>query len=74
MAIAEIGAAALAATAFAGPNRDAIHDAEAHHEYDAEEHALPLGHGPRAISTPWLNKVQAQRCAAHKRPLGRRAV
>jgi hypothetical protein len=59
----------LAATsqmpALAGPNWDVIHEAEARHlAHHAEEHVLPLDHGPRAITTPWLNKVH-EREEAH---------
>lgn len=70
MAIVAMGATALAATAVAGPNWDAIHDAEAHGAHHTEEHVPPLDHGPRATSTPWLNKVH-ERCAAHKRATAR---
>ena len=61
-------AAAVQMPAQAGPNWDAIHEGEAHHlAQHAVEHALPLDHGPRAITTPWLNKAreEEQRMAAH---------
>lgn len=51
-------AAAISMPALAGPNWDVIHEAEAHHLARHEgEHVLPLDHGPRAITTPYLNKV-----------------
>ena len=50
-------AAAISMPALAGPNWDVIHEAEAHHLARHEaEHVLPLDYGPRAITTPWLNK------------------
>lgn len=51
-------AAAMSMPALAGPNWFVIHEAEAHHLKRHEaEHVLPLDYGPRAITTPWLNKV-----------------
>ena len=51
-------AAAISMPALAGPNWDVIHEAEAHHLARHEaEHVLPLDYGPRAITTPWLNKL-----------------
>jgi hypothetical protein len=51
-------AAAISMPALAGPNWDVIHEAEAHHLARHEgEHVVPLDHGPRAITTPYLNKV-----------------
>ncbi len=50
---------AVSLPAVAGPNWDVIHDAEANrvlHKHLSGEEVLPLDHGPRAISTPWLNK------------------
>jgi hypothetical protein len=43
--------------AFAGPNWDVIHSAEAKKAAHEHESALvlPLDYGPRAITTPWLN-------------------
>ncbi len=58
-------AASLEVPAFAGPNWEVIHEAEAHHlAHHAEGHVAPLDHGPRAISTPWLNKVHAHSAPA----------
>ncbi len=58
-------AAAWDAPALAGPNWEVIHEAEARHAaHRAGEHVLPLDHGPRAISTPWLNKVNTAARAA----------
>lgn len=58
-------AVSLAAPALAGPNWDAIRAAEARHAaHKAEAHGQPLDHGPRAISTPWLNQVHAARAPA----------
>lgn len=58
-------AASMEAPAFAGPNWDVIHEAETRHlAHHAEEHVLPLDHGPRAINTPWLNKMHETRVAA----------
>jgi len=51
-------AAAISMPALAGPNWDVIHEAEARHVARHEvEHVLPLDYGPRAITTPYLNKV-----------------
>lgn len=68
VAVAGILAAALSAPALAGPNWDAIHEAEARHGRHAEEHVLPLDHGPRAVTTPWLNKVHAVEMASAAAP------
>lgn len=54
--------------ASAGPNWDVIHEAEARHAHHAQEHVVPLDHGPRAITTPWLNSVESDRCAGHVQP------
>lgn len=62
-------AASMELPAFAGPNWDVIHEAEARHlAHHAEEHVLPLDHGPRAISTPWLNKMQEMHVATTPAP------
>ena len=62
-------AATLELPAFAGPNWDVIREAESRHlAHHAEEHVLPLDHGPRAITTPWLNKVHEQLHVAAARP------
>jgi hypothetical protein len=61
-------AVSLAAPALAGPNWDVIREAESRHAaHKAEEHVEPLDHGPRAISTPWLNRMHAMHegAAAH---------
>ena len=57
---------ALAALpAVAGPDWDAIHEAETYNATHEQQIAvrnnpttevMPLDHGPRALSTPWLNK------------------
>jgi len=52
--------------AAAGPNWHVIHEAEAHHAHHAKEHVVPLDHGPRAITTPWLSKVESEQCAEHR--------
>lgn len=41
--------------AFAGPNWGVIRAAE-HHASQDNQIILPLDHGPRALSTPWVNK------------------
>jgi hypothetical protein len=62
--------------AVAGPNWDVIHKAEANKAAHKHEAALvlPLDYGPRAITTPWLNKerlgklvaqIDAQQRVAH---------
>lgn len=65
--------ATLSLPAAAGPNWDLIHKAES--EKDVQKHEdmniLPLDHGPRALSTPWLNQqkekeIIAERAADHK--------
>ncbi len=52
--------------AWAGPNWQVIHEAEARHAHHATEHVAPLDHGPRAITTPWVAKVEAEQSAKHK--------
>ncbi len=53
-----LAAAAIAVDAAAGPNWDAIHDAQtAKFRQHTRTRVLPLDHGPRAISTPWLNQL-----------------
>lgn len=49
---------AFSMPAVAGPNWDVIHKAEADKAAHKHEHALvlPLDYGPRAITTPWLNR------------------
>ena len=49
--------------ALAGPDGQIIHDAEhqtASHEQQAvaTEAVMPLDHGPRALTTPWMNKEE----------------
>ena len=47
----------LAMPAFAGPNWDVIRAAEHHASQEPDNQViLPLDHGPRALSTPWVNK------------------
>lgn len=67
---------ALSMPALAGPNWDVIHRAEANkvaHKHE-KTMVLPLDYGPRAITTPWLNremigeqvsKLNAQQQLAH---------
>lgn len=65
----------LALPAVAGPNWSIIHDAEAHkasHQQPAAtknvptvEEVVPLDHGPRALSTPYLNKEREMQILAH---------
>ncbi len=45
----------FAMPAFAGPNWDVIRAAE-HSASQDNQIILPLDHGPRALSTPWVNK------------------
>jgi hypothetical protein len=49
---------AFSIPAVAGPNWDVIHRAEANKAAHEHEKALvlPLDYGPRAITTPWLNR------------------
>ncbi len=49
----------VAMPAFAGPNWDVIRASEQHasQEHDSQI-ILPLDHGPRALSTPWINKQE----------------
>ncbi|HKB60824.1 MAG TPA: hypothetical protein VKC56_12360 [Gallionellaceae bacterium] len=49
---------AFSLPAVAGPNWDVIHRAEANKAAHIREKALvlPLDYGPRAITTPWLNR------------------
>lgn len=49
---------AFSMPALAGPNWDVIHRAEANKAAHKHEKALvlPLDYGPRAITTPWLNR------------------
>lgn len=51
---------AFSLPAAAGPNWDVIHKAETDQEGRNRPAALvlPLDHGPRAITTPWLNHVR----------------
>lgn len=58
--------------ATAGPNWHVIHEAEAHRAHHAKEHAAPLDHGPRAITAPWLSKVEAEQRAERKQCKERR--
>lgn len=59
---------AFSMPAVAGPNWDVIHRAEANKAHRAEANkaahkhenalVLPLDYGPRAITTPWVNREQ----------------
>ena len=57
--------------AVAGPNWQVIHDAENYAAAHAlkvtatSEEVLPLDHGPRALTSPWLNQQEKQSLAAH---------
>lgn len=72
--LAGILAATLALPAVAGPDWTIIRAAHnntaqqqphgAQQAPAAEEDVLPLDHGPRALSTPWLNKEHEQMLAA----------
>ena len=57
--------ALVALPAVAGPDWDAIHEAETYNATHEQQVAvrnnpttevMPLDHGPRALATPWLNK------------------
>jgi hypothetical protein len=79
MTLAGILAVSFALPAMAGPNWAVIREAEMHkaaHQHQtsnkndsATEEVLPLDHGPRAMSTPWLNKEREQEllAQAHKK-------
>ncbi len=55
--LAAIATLIVAMPAFAGPNWQIIHSAEQHASQAPENQIiLPLDHGPRALSTPWVNK------------------
>lgn len=62
----------VALPAVAGPNWQVIHDAENYAAAHAlkvtatSEEVLPLDHGPRALTTPWLNKEEKQSIAARE--------
>ena len=60
----------VALPAVAGPNWQVIHEGEHSHEQLANapqaEEVLPLDHGPRALSTPWLNKEKRLSILAHE--------
>ena len=52
-----IAAIVFATPALAGPNWDNIRASEQHASQDpVSQIILPLDHGPRALSTPWVNK------------------
>lgn len=58
--------AAVSMPAAAGPNWDVIHKAEADKAAHKHERALvlPLDYGPRAITTPWLNRQHLSKLVA----------
>jgi ABC-type sugar transport system substrate-binding protein len=57
--LAGLLAAVFAMPASAGPDWTEIHEGESHNaSQQAESWVPPLDHGPRALSTPWLNKVR----------------
>jgi hypothetical protein len=60
--------ALFALPAVAGPNWQVIHDAEhqASVRTGTEQEVLPLDHGPRALSTPWVNKEERLSIAARE--------
>ncbi len=74
IAFAALVSAAVALPAAAGPDWNVIREAEAHkalHQNSAATRNLPveepLDHGPRALSTPWLNEEHAaELLAQHK--------
>ncbi len=61
-AFACLAAAVAASPAVAGPNWDVIHQAEANalHKHEGTAAGMPLDHGPRALSTPWLNEERVE--------------
>lgn len=78
MILAGVLAVSFALPAMAGPNWTVIHEAEKnhkaaeqpHHNNNAtEEEVLPLDHGPRAKTTPWMNKQREMEllAGAHKK-------
>jgi hypothetical protein len=69
--LAGVFAMSLAVPALAGPNWPVIQEArkasQQHMPADANSHSgevLPLDHGPRARTTPWLNKQREQEILA----------
>ena len=65
MALAGILAVSFALPAMAGPNWTIIHSEETYatkqhpqtgKNHNLQQDILPVGHGPRALSTSWLNK------------------
>lgn len=62
----------VALPAVAGPDWQVIHDAEnyqASHEQQAsiaQEEVMPLDHGPRALTTPWMNQQERAYIVAHQ--------
>ncbi len=73
IAFAALVSAAVALPAAAGPDWNVIREAEAHkapHQNSAATRTPaeePLDHGPRALSTPWLNEEhEAELMAQHK--------
>lgn len=65
MAVVGMLSALVALPAVAGPDWDAINEAETYNATHEQQVAMrnnpttevmPLDHGPRALSTPWLNK------------------
>lgn len=59
----------VALPAVAGPDWQIIHDAE-HYSHQQPIHvaevAMPLDHGPRALTTPWMNQEEKQSILAHQ--------
>ncbi len=72
LALAGMFAVSLALPAAAGPDWTVIRAGETHksmHTQQAaksnpQEEAVPLDHGPRALSTPWLNQEHQLEAAA----------
>lgn len=57
----------VAMPAFAGPNWDAIRSGEQHASQEPDNQIiLPIDHGPRALSTPWINKQERLEMAARE--------
>ena len=74
VAVAGILAASFSLPAMAGPNWSVIHKSDqmaiqrqqTSHNSNTQEEVLPLDHGPRAKSTPWMNKEREMELMANK--------
>lgn len=66
IALAGMFAVSLALPAAAGPDWTVIRAGEAHRAAHPQEEVVPLDHGPRALSTPWVNEEELQlQASAH---------